>query len=137
MCSHILSCKFLCVSPMYFCLQFDLSHSIINIMFELDLQFMFLFIYHLNPRPSTTLTSLTHEHIRHCFPHFFIPLFYLLRCELNMGGALALIRKSAIFFSFLNATKGGSGKTDLRYWSWIINHQCFLCKDCMSGNLRS
>ena len=100
---------------MYLCLQFDLSHSIINIMFKLDLQFTFLFMYHLNPGSSTTLTSLTHEHIRHCFPNFFMPLFYLLRCELYMGGALALIRKSAIFFCFLNATKGASGKTDFKY----------------------
>ena len=111
--------------------------TITYIMLELDLQFMFLFMCHLKPSPSTTFTSLTYEHIRYYFPHFFMPLIFLLGCELNVRGSLALIRKSAIFFCFLNAIKGGSGKTDFKYWSWIIDRQCFLCKDCRSGNLGS
>ena len=137
MCSQILSCKFLSVSPMYLCLQFEILHSIIYIMFVCSLQVIWLLIYHVMFGPLTDFVSLIYGQIKHCLPHLFIPFNLLLGYGFCLGGSLALMRKSDMFFCLLNARSGGSGKTDFRYPSCDMDRQCFLCRACRSGSLGS
>ena len=66
--------------------------------------------------------------------HFFIPLFSLL----VLVGALATFDRiilSPIVLGFLNATRGGAGKTSLRWGSLlIITRQCLLRIFWIEGN---
>ena len=76
---------------------------------------MFLFINDIKMLPSTLFLSEIYGNLRQFLPHLFIPLSLLFSLKPCLGGSLALIKKSDIFFFLLlNATKGGSGNTDFK-----------------------